>query len=51
MTRPRSKSPITRRLGVYFLGVAIGLVLVGFLVNARRAMVRSGGEAAPAQQP
>lgn len=31
--------PVTRRLGMYFVGVAIGLVLVGFLLNARKIMV------------
>jgi len=36
---------VTRRLGVYFVGVAIGLVLVGILLNARKLMVR---EPAPA---
>lgn len=34
-----SPKPVTRRLGMYFVGVAIGLVLVGFLLNARKIMV------------
>ncbi len=34
-----SSKPVTRRLGMYFVGVAIGLVLVGFLLNARKILV------------
>jgi hypothetical protein len=33
----RPKSPFSRRLGLYMVGVAIGLFLVGFLLTVRRA--------------
>lgn len=41
---------MTKRLGMYFLGVAIGLVLVGFLMTTRHLMVQgSGGQESPAR--
>lgn len=49
--RPRPRTPISRRLATYFMGVAIGIVLVGFLLNTRRLMVQPADSGAqPAGQ-
>ncbi|MEX2219643.1 MAG: hypothetical protein WD749_12890 [Phycisphaerales bacterium] len=44
-------SGLRDRLGTYFLGVAIGCVLVGVLLMMRRAMIGPPPQAAPQGQP
>lgn len=45
------RRPVSQRLGMYFVGVALGLVLVGVLLSARRLMVRpEPAEPAPPAQ-
>lgn len=45
--RPGPKSDLPRRLGMYALGLAIGLVLVGVLLQARAGLL---SRSQPAQQ-
>lgn len=49
---PPSRSPLRERLGTYFLGVAIGCVLVGFIFMGRyQAKQRQAANSpAPVQQ-
>ncbi len=44
----RPRSPMARRFGYYFLGVALGLVMVGFLLSLRQVMVTEPQPQGPA---
>jgi hypothetical protein len=51
-TRPRTKAAeIRERLGTYFLGLAIGCMMVIALLMLRRVMVQGGPPPAPSAGP
>ena len=50
-TPAQKRAGIRQRLGTYFLGVAIGCMLVMMLLSARRAMLGPANAAGPAPAP
>jgi hypothetical protein len=47
----RSRGEFLNRLGIYLLGVSIGLVMVGMIWMARSRQMAAAGGAAPASAP
>lgn len=43
--------PFLKRLGYYLLGLAIGLIMVGMIVNMRSKLMQASGNSQPGMPP